>query len=103
MVTETNVSHICFLSNKVFFCLVLSYYEHIWILSHLHFSLWYLLQPFFKMADSGYCYDAYMLYWREMQANGERLFTNKGPAMVKESENFQNCLLRGHHLSIKVT
>ena len=56
-----------------------SYYEQIWIFGHLKFSLWWLWQPFFKMADGGYCYDAYLLYWRGMQVDGERLFTNKGP------------------------
>ena len=55
------------------------------------------------MADSGYCYDAYLLYWRGMQVDGERLFTNKGPVMVKESNHFKNCLLRGQYLAIKVT
>ena len=69
----------------------------------LKFSLWWLWQPFFKMDESGYCYDAYLLYWRGMQVDGERLFTNKGPVMVKESSNFHNCLLRGQYLAIKVT
>ena len=55
------------------------------------------------MADSGYCYDAYQPYWRGMQVDGERLFANKGPEMVKESGNFQNCLFRGQYLAIKVT
>ena len=47
------------------------------------------------MADSGYCYDAYLRYWRGMQVDGERLFTNKGPVglMVKDIEIFQNCQL----------
>ena len=60
-------------------------------------------QPFFKMADIGYCYDAYLPYWRGMQVDGERLFTNKGPVMVNESKTFQNCLFRGQYLAIKVT
>ena len=38
-----------------------------------------------------------------MQVDGERLFTNKGPIMVKESNNFQNCLLRGQYIAINVT
>ena len=38
-----------------------------------------------------------------MQVDGERLLTNKGPIMVKESNNFQNCLLRGQYLAINVT
>ena len=38
-----------------------------------------------------------------MQVDGEILFTNKGPVMVKESNNFQNCLLRGQYFAIKVT
>ena len=38
-----------------------------------------------------------------MQVDGEILFTNKGPVMVKESKNFKNCLLRGQYLAIKVT
>ena len=58
---------------------------------------------FFKMADSGYCYDAYLPYWRGMQVDGEILFTNKGPVMVKESYHFQNRLFRGQYLAIKVT
>ena len=36
-----------------------------------------------KIADSGSCYDAYLFYWRGMQVDGERLFTNKGPVIVK--------------------
>ena len=55
------------------------------------------------MADSGYCYDAYLPYWRGMQVDGEILFTNKGPVMVKESYHFQNRLFRGQYLAIKVT
>ena len=55
------------------------------------------------MADSGYCYDVYLPYWRGMQVDGEILFANKGPVMVKESYNFQNCLFRGQYLAIKVT
>ena len=62
-----------------------------------------VLEAIFKMADSGNCYDAYMLYWRGMQVDGKILFTNKGPVMVKESNNFQNCLLRGKYLATKVT
>ena len=42
------------------------------------------------MADSGYCYDAYLLYLRGMQVDSERLFNNKGPVIVNESDNFQN-------------
>ena len=38
-----------------------------------------------------------------MQVDGERLFTNKGPVMVKESDHFQKCLFRGQYLAIKVT
>ena len=38
-----------------------------------------------------------------MQVDGETLFTNKGPVMVKESNNFKNSLLRGQYLAIKVT
>ena len=38
-----------------------------------------------------------------MQVDGERIFTNKGPVIVKESNNFQNCLLRGQYLATKVT
>ena len=38
-----------------------------------------------------------------MQVDGERLFTNKGPVMVKESDHFHNCLFRGQYLEIKVT
>ena len=35
--------------------------------------------------------DTYLLlYWRGMQVDNERLFTNKGPVMLKESYNFQN-------------
>ena len=37
-----------------------------------------------------------------MQVDGERLFANKGPVMVKGIDNFQNCLLRGPYLAIKV-
>ena len=37
-----------------------------------------------------------------MQVDGEILFTNKGPVMVKESKFFKNCLLRGQYLAIKV-
>ena len=37
-----------------------------------------------------------------MQVDGERLFANKGPVMVKESDNFQNCLFRGQYLALKV-
>ena len=37
-----------------------------------------------------------------MQVDGERLFTNKGPVMVKESNNFK-IMLRGQYLAIKVT
>ena len=47
------------------------------------------MAAFFKMADNGYYYDAYLLYWRGMQVDGERLFTNKGPVMVKESNNLK--------------
>ena len=36
-----------------------------------------------------------------MQVDGEILFANKGPVMVKESEHFQNCLFRGQYLSDK--
>ena len=43
----------------------------------------------FKMADSGYSYDASLLYWRGMQVDGERLFTNKDPVMVKEVTIFK--------------
>ena len=43
----------------------------------------------FKMADSGYSYDAYRLYWRGMQVDGERLLTNKGPVMVREVTTFK--------------
>ena len=50
-----------------------------------------------------YCYDAYLIYWRGMQVDGERLFTTKGPVMVKESNNYKNGLLRGQYLAIKVT
>ena len=39
---------------------------------------------------------------RGMQVDGEILFTNKGPVMVKDSNNYQNCLLRGQYLAIKV-
>ena len=59
-------------------------------------------QPFFKMTDSGYCYDTYMLYWRGMQVDSEILFTNKFPIMAKETDNFQNGVLRGHYIVIKV-
>ena len=45
----------------------------------------------------------YLLYWRGMQVDLERLFNNEGPVMVKESNNFQKCLLRGQYLAIKVT
>ena len=38
-----------------------------------------------------------------MQVDGERLFDNKGPVMVKESDNCQNSLFRGQYLAIKVT
>ena len=38
-----------------------------------------------------------------MQVDGEILFANKGPVMVKESNNFQNCLFREQYLAIKVT
>ena len=38
-----------------------------------------------------------------MQVDGEILLTTKGPVMVKESNNFKNCLLRGQYLAIKVT
>ena len=38
-----------------------------------------------------------------MQVDGDILFTNKGPVMVKESNNFKNCPLRGQYLAIKVT
>ena len=38
-----------------------------------------------------------------MHVDVEILFTNKGPVMVKESNNFKNCLLRGQYLAIKVT
>ena len=38
-----------------------------------------------------------------MQVDGERLFANIGPVMVKESETFQNCLFRGQYRAIKVT
>ena len=41
-----------------------------------------------------------LLYWRGMQVDGERLFTNKGPVMVKENIKFQNCLLRFHCFAI---
>ena len=58
---------------------------------------------FFKMAGSGYCYDAYLPYWRGMQVDGGILFTNKGPGMVKECKKNQNCLFRGQYLAIKVT
>ena len=37
-----------------------------------------------------------------MQVDLERLFNNEGPVMVKESNNFQNCLLRGQYLAMKV-
>ena len=58
-----------------------------------------------KMADSGYCYDAYLLYWRGMQVDGEIIFSNKGPIglMVKDSEHFQNGQLPGQYIAIKVT
>ena len=38
-----------------------------------------------------------------MQVDGEILFTNKGPVMVKESNSFKNGLLRGQYIAIKVT
>ena len=38
-----------------------------------------------------------------MQVDGERLFTTKGPVMVKESNNLKNPLLQGQYLEIKVT
>ena len=38
-----------------------------------------------------------------MQVDGERLFANKGPVMVKEGDNFHNGLFRGQYLAIKVT
>ena len=38
-----------------------------------------------------------------MQVDGEIVFTNKGPGMVKECKNNQNCLFRGQYLAIKVT
>ena len=57
-----------------------------------------------KMADSGYCYDAYLLYCRGMQVDSERLFIKKGPVMVKESDFFsQNGLIQGQYPVIKVT
>ena len=37
-----------------------------------------------------------------MQVDSERLFTNKGPVMVNESDNIQNGLLRGQYIVIKV-
>ena len=27
----------------------------------------------FQMAESGYCYDTYMLYWREMQVDSKQI------------------------------
>ena len=38
-----------------------------------------------------------------MQVDGEILFTNKGPGMVKECKKIQNGLFRGQYLAIKVT
>ncbi len=38
-----------------------------------------------------------------MQVDGEILLTTKGPVIVKESNNFKNCLLQGQYLAIKVT
>ena len=38
-----------------------------------------------------------------MQVDGDILFTNKGPVMIKESNNLKNSLLRGQYLAIKVT
>ena len=38
-----------------------------------------------------------------MQVDGERVLTNKGPVVVKESNNYQKGLLRGQYLAIKVT
>ena len=37
-----------------------------------------------------------------MPVDSEILLTKKGPVMVKESYNFQNGLLRGQYLVIKV-
>ena len=37
-----------------------------------------------------------------MHVDGEIVFTIKGPVMVKESNTFKNCLLRGQYLAIKV-
>ena len=37
-----------------------------------------------------------------MQVDSERLFTSKGPVMVQESYSFQNDLLRGQYIVIKV-
>ena len=37
-----------------------------------------------------------------MQVDSDILFTNNGPVMVKESDIFQNGLLRGQYLVIKV-
>ena len=55
------------------------------------------------MADCGYYYDAYLLYWRGMQVDSEILFTNNGPVIVKEREQFQSGLIRGQYIVIKVT
>ena len=38
-----------------------------------------------------------------MQVDGEILSTNKGPGMVKECKQIQNCLFRCQYLAIKVT
>ena len=38
-----------------------------------------------------------------MQVDGEIVFTNKGPGMVKECKQIQKCLFRGKYLAIKVT
>ena len=38
-----------------------------------------------------------------MQVESEILFTNKCPIVVKEGENFQNGLIRGQYIVIKVT
>ena len=38
-----------------------------------------------------------------MQVDGDIVFTNKGPGMVKECKQIQNYLFRGQYLAIKVT
>ena len=54
------------------------------------------------MTDIRYGYGTYLHYWGGMQIDSEILFTNKCPTMVKERGHFENSLLRGHYIVVKV-